>query len=592
MRYPTLPTQASSREMIDLFRGYNHNHRIDKDQFYDMKNLTSDSYPLLAPRKPRGFYTGGTAIRAMVAKDELCYVDDSDFVIGSNHIGMGLTAGEKTLVSMGAYVIILPDKRYINTVNPADRGKIEASKTTDDSVTFALCRVTGEPYDVTHIGTEAPENPENKALWMDTSTTPNSLKQYAASSDQWVGIASTYIRITSTDIGKAFEVGDGVRITGLKGVDLLDAETGDPIVDEDIAAIDGDFVIQDKGDNYIVIIGLLTNFRTLSNPVTIKRSMPELDFVIEAGNRLWGCRYGQNADGEFVNEIYASKLGDFKNWNVFSGVSTDSYRASLGSDGAFTGAINHLGYPLFFKAEWLHKVYGSYPAQYQIQDTACRGVQVGSHKSLAIVNEILYYKSRLGVCAYDGSLPIEISSALGDVSYTAAVAGAHGNKYFISMRDVYGTYHLFVYDASKGMWHKEDNTQVLDFCSYGNDMYFIDAADGFIKSVYGLGGAAEKTAVDWMYETGLLGVDDPDKKYISRLQIRMQLDTNSVAFIYIEYDSSGKWEYVCNIRGTSLKSYNLPIKPKRCDHMRLKVEGRGDFKLFSITKTIEQGSDL
>ena len=68
--------------------------------------------------------------------------------------------------------------------------------------------------------------------------------------------------------------------------------------------------------------------------------------MIECGNRLWGCKYGL-VDGETVNEIYASKLGDFKNWNCFAGLSTDSYAAARGSDGPFTGAADYLGQPRF-----------------------------------------------------------------------------------------------------------------------------------------------------------------------------------------------------------------------------------------------------
>ena len=55
-------------------------------------------------------------------------------------------------------------------------------------------------------------------------------------------------------------------------------------------------------------------------------------------------------DGKAVNEIYASKLGDFKNWNCYAGRSTDSYVATRGSDGPFTGAADYLGSPLFFRA--------------------------------------------------------------------------------------------------------------------------------------------------------------------------------------------------------------------------------------------------
>ena len=72
------------------------------------------------------------------------------------------------------------------------------------------------------------------------------------------------------------------------------------------------------------------------------------------------------------------------------GISTDSWVGSVGTDGQFTGAITHLGYPLFFKETVLHKVYISQNGAHSIQDTACRGVQSGCGDSLAIVNEVLY----------------------------------------------------------------------------------------------------------------------------------------------------------------------------------------------------------
>ena len=316
-----------------------------------------------------------------------------------------------------------------------------------------------------------------------------------------------------------------------------------------------------------------------------------MDFIIESKNRLWGCRYGVSLNGEVVNEIYASKLGDFKNWNVFSGISTDSYAVTVGTDGQFTGAITHMGYPLFFKETCMHKVYGDYPANIRVQDTACRGVQRGCSRSLAIVNEVLYYKSRSAVCAYDGSLPVEMSAALGEEVYGNAVAGALGNKYYISMQDQNEVYHLFVYDTMKGMWHREDNTHALAFCTCRGELYFTTADSPKIMTVTGSGTPAE-TTVAWRAETGFIGTDSPDKKYISRLDVRMSLDLESTVMFFIQYDSLGGWEPIYTMTGATLRSFSVPIRPKRCDHLRLRIEGVGNAKIFSICKSIEQGSDL
>ena len=238
----------------------------------------------------------------------------------------------------------------------------------------------------------------------------------------------------------------------------------------------------------------------------------------------------------------------------------------------------------------MHKVYGNYPSNYQIQTTTCRGVQKGCERSLATVNEVLYYKARSGVCIYDGSLPTEISSAFGEEAYGNAVAGSLGNKYYISMQDTDRLWHLFVYDAKRGMWHREDDTQATAFCSCNGDLYFIDYADKLIKSVNGSG--VSEGDVHWMAETGIIGTDSPDKKYVSRIDVRLSLTVGTRVHFNVQYDSDGGWEHLFTMTGTSLRSFAVTIRPRRCDHLRLRIEGDGEAKIYSICKTIEQGSDM
>lgn len=584
MRYPQLKEQSTSRQMTDAFRGYNHNLRISDGEFFDMENMTSDYYPVLSPRGKRGMYAKPASPQGIIAKDTICYVDGSEFVIGEYRVDMGLsTAAEdcpKQLISMGAYVIIMPDKKWINTMDFTEFGSIEASFVSSTDVSFELCTITGDVYTDTTISPDEPASPANLDYWIDTSSTPHQLKQYSAASGVWVSIGTTYIKISASGIGAAFSQYDGVTVSG--------------IVAEGVQGLNGTMSIWAKGDDYIVVVGILdavTTQAAADGAVTVERRMPNMDFVIESGNRLWGCRYGTALNGDVVNEIYASKLGDFKNWSCYMGLSTDSYTASCGTDGPFTGAITHMGYPLFFKENCVHKVYGSYPANFQIQDTACRGVQKGCHNSLAIVNETLFYKARSGICAFDGSLPTEASYVLGNEAYSDAVGGAHGNKYYVSMMDRTETWHLFVYDTGKGMWHKEDNLHASGFCSCRGELYCIDAKDRNIITLMGSGDEYE-SSVSWMVETGELGISSPDMKYISRLTIRMSMEIGSEMDIYAQYDMSDEWVHLCNIRGTSLRSFSIPIRPRRCDHMKLRIKGIGAAKIYSWAKTIEQGSEI
>ena len=605
MKLNALTELQVSRGVVDAFGGYDHNLRIPENEFYDMENMTSQFYPVLSPRVKRGVYpypaVGTHKPNGLIAKDALCYVDGTKLYVNNAEVtGLTLTDSKKQLISMGAYILIFPDKKYVNTKKLTDYGSMEASFSTTTTVYYELCKADGEVYGVTTVQATEPSNPNNMDLWIDTSSTPHVLKQYSASSAIWMQIATTYVKIKSTNIAAGFAQYDGVKIDGIDGaITSLQDLNGQTSVRYEAYH---DSVT--PANDYIVVVGMLDQATSQNTALTVSRSLPNMDFVIESGNRLWGCRYGLALDGSVVNEIYASKLGDFKNWNCFMGLSTDSYAASCGTDGQWTGAITHLGYPLFFKENVLHKVYGNFPSNFQIKDTACRGVMKGAGESLAIVNEVLYYKSRNGVCAYDGSLPQEISAPLGEIRYTGldtslgydplrcgAVAGAHDNKYYISMKsEVDNGWNLFVYDASKGMWHREDGTRVDAFCSCRDELYYIDHNDTLIHTVLG-SGTKEASDVRWFAETGVIGTDSPDRKYVSRVVVRLSLTIGASVKIYIQYDGFPEWKEVMNMTGRSLRSFAYSIKPMRCDHFRLRIEGIGEAKIYSIAKTIETGSD-
>ena len=116
MRYPKLRITESSRQMVDTFKGYNHNLRIGDGEFFDMKNMTSDHYPVLSPRGKRGVYASPTSPTGLITKDALCYVDGTKFFINQTEIDMGLDDEPKQLISMGAYVIILPEKAPLHKI--------------------------------------------------------------------------------------------------------------------------------------------------------------------------------------------------------------------------------------------------------------------------------------------------------------------------------------------------------------------------------------------------------------------------------------------------------------------------------------------
>ena len=269
---------------------------------------------------------------------------------------------------------------------------------------------------------------------------------------------------------------------------------------------------------------------------------------------------------------------------------SDSYAVSVGTDGRFTGAITHLGYPLFFKEGCIHKIYGSLPGEYSINTTMCRGVQDGSWRSLNTVNEVLYYLSRDGVVAYDGSLPTSVSDAFGSEKYHNAAAGSIGHTYYISMQDRTDAWHLMTYDTEKRIWHREDNTRALCFANVRGDLMYIDADTRQLISACGISGTPEDD-FEWYAESGIMGYEYPDSKYLSRYTIRFKLGEGATMSMHIEYDSDGEWKEMWCCQGTAaLRSFTIPVIPRRCDHLRLRLSGKGDVRIYSIARYLEGGS--
>ena len=223
-------------------------------------------------------------------------------------------------------------------------------------------------------------------------------------------------------------------------------------------------IIEVKND-YIVVYApanRLHGMFELEN-VVFQNAIPQMDFVIESENRLWGCRYGEQTsyDGtaKIVNELYASSLGDFKTWETYEGNSMDSYRVSLGVNGKFTGAASYAGKPIFFKEDAMIRVFGNFPANFQVSTSKVEGVQIGMHSTVSITDGVMFYKSPGGIMKYDGSIPTKVSYVFGgdhiDVYDDRIFSGAVLGKYFLVYTDAFDMRNIvLVYDYRSNLWNK------------------------------------------------------------------------------------------------------------------------------------------
>lgn len=592
MFFPSIEEARNNRAFVNQFLGYNHNYSISNGEFYDMENMTSDFFPLLAPRKIRPLLKEGTDIKGLIYSDNnICYLDGTKLHYSMKEYDlsayMDATAPEQTLLRFGAYILLFPAGVYVNVYDNTDIGIMQTSYETEagTEITYSICDKEGTDYENVTESATAPENPTAGQYWLNTGEN-SGLNIWDESKSMWQPVPTTYIRIrvagaTLTDY---FNVADAINMN----TDYPDINNGSQI--------------QAMGTDYIVVLGLLpvvtkTVTTTTAWNLKIERKLPKLDYVCTNKNRVWGCHYGYDNNGKMVNEIYASKLGDFKNWYTFQGISTDSYTASVGVPGDWTGCISFQGNPVFFKENAIFKVFGNYPAEYQIVQSDCRGVQKGSDKSLAVVNEFLFYKSASDVVVYDGSSPVSISKNLGrEHLYYDAVGGGCLNKYHIVMETADARKVYFVYDIEHGIWEKEDAIPVLQFSATENGQLYAITKD----KLYGLGSTDNiafndkligEEWVNWWAETGEIGYEMADSKYVNKLSIRAYVPFRSEIQVQIAYDDR-PFEDVGLIRGKkSVASQTLDIKPLRCDHFRLKFVGHEDFRIYSVMINLENGSE-
>ena len=514
MKLPLINGVSSIKKIIGQFGGINEMDLINENEFADMKNMSSCHYPAVGTRPPRG-----KTHKILKKPNGLYYKEGLIYADGTELYYKDkkiatVTDNPKQIVGMGAYIVVFPDKIAYNI----QTGEIKIMEQT----------------------------------WT----------QGATATIGPVIEGSTFIKISCSGIGKKFEKLDAVEISGCTVNEELNKTT----------------VIQDKADDYIVLIGTVEKNVTQASGITIRRKTPDLDFVTQADNRLWGCSNEKH-------EIYACKLGDPTNWNAFEGISTDSYAATVGSDGDFTGAVTHLGYVLFFKEDIIHKVYGSKPSNTQVTTMPLRGVAKGCEKSLCIVNETLYYAARNNICSYEGSMPYSVSDVL-KKDYTEVVGGQYGNKYYVSIKDA-GIWELYVYDPSLKMWHKEDNTQ-MQYAVYGEgELYYIDQNNNLRT----IADKTENERIEWYVESGDMLESDLNKKSLKKLQLMVELDEGAYMEIYTKSDNDKLWERLHTMQAAEKRVYSIPMLPNRCSYYRYRLQGAGGFKLYGAGKTLQAGSD-
>ena len=95
-----------------------------------------------------------------------------------------------------------------------------------------------------------------------------------------------------------------------------------------------------------------------------------------------------------------------------------------------------------------------------------------------------------------------------------------------------------------------------------------------------------------MVEFGDFYEQTMDRKMAVRLQVRVQLEEGAELKIKIQYDSDGNWQDVKTLQATRTKSFSFPVRVRRCDHYRIRLEGKGYWELRSMAREYITGSGV
>ena len=606
---------ATSRTLLRAFGGLNETYSCTEAEAGSSKNFSSRDFPALSTRIPRRRLRSVVQMNGIYHLNGLLVAAGKNLIYNSDETPQeaeffwnAVADSKKKMVGMGTRVIIFPDKIAFDT---RDRSVTKLGAVWDSGgadVVLTPCDASGKTYTVSGKGTKEPENPADGQLFLKVNniqkpySSESVLEVYNEASGNWSAIELKWCRIEAGGIGKDFAVWDTVTVSGV--------EDGDDLHWKELK---GDRIVTARGDDWVQVqaepggdyfYGTLTKGREMlrwtgidgkgatmegnTDAFRLERRVPDLDFVTECDNRVWGCSSRENV-------IYACKLGDPTNWFSYRGIAADSYAVTVGSDGAFTGAATCMGYALFFKENTLHKLCGTKPSDFQLTSLRCRGVAKNAARSLCVLNETLYYLSPDGVMAWDGSIPTKVSAVL-DASRLAnvqsAVGGALDGRYYLHISRTAGTQgqtRLLVYDTERGLWHEEDVCS-CDMASTGGQLYLWDgqalwAADPSRESDWQRTEGVEQQ-VSFELVTGDIGQDGAEQRYLSRLTLRLDAACASTVEVALSYDG-GPWETVASLTAREARrSYDLPLVPRRHSTLRLRLRGKGQITLRSLAKNL------
>ena len=533
----------------------------------------------LSVREKRGRIRAFSDVGGIYADDTLAYVDCQRLYYGGMEIsGITLSPGEKKILKIGRFLLVFPDKVYVDLEDQSKCGQMSLTLSIPNLRMYPVNKNKTE-IKINEVS-EFPEDPVNSTYYaIKQSDGSVVIKRFLNNAWQ---VCTPLVKMDSSKLINMVNVGDTVSI------DTLQNYIGEYAK---VLSVDG---------GSIIVEGYINESRMFYTS-TLTRYVPDFDFVTVSGNRLCGVRRGVDQSGRMVSKIYASAVGEPFNFIVGRG----GCEADVDVSGAFTGVCDYLGSPLAFSESELIETRIKNGSMIYTKVKGY-GVERGAHESVASANGTVYYKTKSGICVYDGSYPEKILELSGSPLMTDMPAPAVylNGKYRIKITDPSGSSRIYVYDEESDSFVTEDDPGVLWFACRGQCIYAACEAGGeqsLMMLNYESANALDReycsdkgfpimeSDIAWRLVGERVGQDSFGAVHPIRAVLRLEKPSGARVSIGVIYNAENRAEGVVSIDKESFGAVTVPISLRKCDHFRLSVEGLGECSILGYAVQLCEG---
>lgn len=288
------------------------------------------------------------------------------------------------------------------------------------------------------------------------------------------------------------------------------------------------FKLNYKDDRIHNIVTNLSEYEDFSKAGGNKNGLDNISHAIEYKNRIF------IVDDE--DNVKCSAIGNYKIWDKYAGVLSDSWATDVASAGKFKALKSYRDHLMLFKNSITYELYGDTPAQFLLKEAFTMGAV--SSNAVCEVQGQLFFVDSSGVQVYGGGIPKSVTYKLRE-SYEDANCWTDNRRFFMSLKgNIPRTY---VYDTEMNQW--------TGYCNKFFKYFTTVEVDG-IRKIRGvtednkiLEFESGNEKVDWVAISKIYDDKTFQKKSIRRLKFKCHMNIGSEIEFFISHNQEPPRSY-------------------------------------------------